>query len=52
MAIRGKFNLRQINYFFKNNFTSISTTKTLTLTLPPTNPTLLMILLVQFTLLA
>jgi len=43
MATRGKFNLGQINYLLKNNFTSTSTTETLTLTLPTTKPTLLII---------
>jgi len=44
MVIRGKFNLEQIDYLFKNNFTSTSTIKTLILTLLITNPALLMIL--------
>ena len=43
MATRGKFNLGQINYLLENNFTSTSTTKTLTLILPTINPTLLTI---------
>jgi len=44
MATKGKFNLGRINYLLKNNFTSTSTIETLTLTLPTTKPTLLIIL--------
>jgi len=43
MATGGKFNLGQINYLLKNNFTSTSTIKTLILTSLTINPTLLMI---------
>ena len=57
IATRGKFNLGQINYLLKDNFTSTSTVKTLTLilltinptllTIPPTNPILPTILPIQ-----
>jgi len=43
MATKEEFNLEQIKYLLKNNFTSTSTIKTLILTLPTTNPTLLII---------